>query len=149
MPSQETTMPQPEIKSPLRSDLSGLEPLTNAAGFWYLASPYTHTSANKRAERAYDVQNVSARLLSKRINVYSPIWATHEAACDHALPTDHLFWLEFNKVFIDPAAGMVVVMLDGWQSSAGIRQEIEYARQCGKPVYFLDPKTLALIADAV
>ena len=34
---------------------------------------------------------------------------------------------------------MVVLMLEGWRKSAGIRAEIAIARQLGKPISYLVP----------
>lgn len=108
------------------------------AGFWYLASPYSHPDWRVRTDRAAAVGNIAASLLSHGIHVYSPIHATHEACIMYELPKDHIFWLNFNKAFIDPAVGVIVATIDGWQESAGVNQEIEYAAKTGKPVYLLD-----------
>lgn len=108
------------------------------SGFWYLASPYSHRSPNVREARAFRVNEFSGKLLSLGVHVYSPIWATHRANTRHDLPTDHLFWLAFNKAFIDPAAGVIVCDIPGWQESKGCQQEIEYARETGKPVWLCD-----------
>ncbi|MCB5201672.1 DUF1937 family protein [Neorhizobium sp. T786] len=107
-------------------------------GFWYLASPYSHPEPEVRAARAAAVLHASGKLLEAGIHVYSPIHATHAAAVEHELPKDHVFWLAFNKAFIDPAVGVVVAGIDGWTASEGVRQEITYAQQAGKPVYLLD-----------
>jgi hypothetical protein len=106
-------------------------------GFWYVASPYSHPDADVRDKRAHDVNDVCGRLLAEGVHVYSPIWATHRACIRHELPKDHLFWLAFNKAFIDPATGVLVADINGWRESKGCSQEIEYARQLGKPVYLL------------
>lgn len=106
--------------------------------FWYLASPYSHPDADVREQRAVAVNDFSGRLLSEGIHVYATIWATHRASVLHQLPTDHFFWLAFNKAFIDPAAGIIVCDIEGWKESKGCMQEIEYARSTGKPVWLCD-----------
>lgn len=106
-------------------------------GFWYLASPYTHKSPNVRRDRAYAVNDVSGRLIAAGVHVYATIWATHRIAQYHTLPTDHEFWIAFNKAFIDASVGIIVADIDGWKSSRGCRQEIEYAKSIGKPVWLL------------
>jgi nucleoside 2-deoxyribosyltransferase len=88
-------------------------------------------------------------------HVYSPIWATHRAAILYQLPKDHLFWLAFNKAFLDPAVGVLVADIDGWKTSKGTQQEIAYARATGKPVYLINdnnglgPVTIAELPEAV
>lgn len=106
--------------------------------FWYLASPYSHPIASIREQRAFEVNRFSGKLLAAGVHVYATIWATHRACVHHDLPKDHLFWLAFNKAFIDPSAGVIVCDIDGWRESKGCQQEIEYARDTGKPVWLCD-----------
>jgi len=108
------------------------------SGFWYLASPYSHPDAAVREARAIAVNDFSGKLLAAGVHVYATIWMTHRASVHHELPTDHLFWLAFNKAFIDPAAGVIVCDIDGWRQSKGCAQEIDYARDTGKPVWLCD-----------
>lgn len=115
------------------SDLSTLK----TDGFWYLASPYTHKSPNVMRERAYSVNDVSGRLIAAGVHVYTTIWATHRIAQYHELPTEFEFWLGFNKAFIDASVGVIVADIDGWKTSRGCKQEIEYAKSCEKPVWLL------------
>jgi hypothetical protein len=124
-------------------------------GFWYVASPYSDDSPDIRRVRAYAVHDIVSQLLAMGCHVYSPIWATHRAAILYQLPKDHLFWLAFNKAFLDPAVGVLVADIDGWKTSKGTQQEIAYARATGKPVYLINdnnglgPVTIAELPEAV
>ncbi len=108
--------------------------------FWYLASPYSHDDGRVRDARAMAVNDFAGNLLALGVHVYSPIWATHRACINFELPKDHLFWLAFNKDFIDPASGVIVCDIDGWRESKGCQQEIEYARDTGKPLWLCDDR---------
>lgn len=112
--------------------------ILKTSGFWYLASPYSHPDPKVRADRAADVLILSGKLLAAGIHVYSPIHATHLASVEHRLPPDHVWWLNFNKAFIDPAVGVLIAGIPGWQVSKGVKQEIAYAHQRGKEVYLID-----------
>lgn len=103
--------------------------------FYYLASPYTHPSLITRTQRAIDVNRYAGELMAAGMFVYSPIWATHEICGRHGLPTDHEWWLGFNKAFLDAAAGVIVCAIDGWRDSRGVAQEIAYAREMGLGVW--------------
>ena len=103
--------------------------------FYYLASPYSHPSTLVRAQRAQDVGRYAGEMMAEGMYVYSPIWATHDAAVRHALPMEHEWWLGFNKAFIDASAGVVVCAIDGWRESRGVAQEIGYARERGLGVW--------------
>jgi hypothetical protein len=39
-------------------------------------------------------------------------------------------------------AEMVVLKLDGWQQSTGIRREMEFFKSQGRPIRFLDPNAI-------
>lgn len=106
--------------------------------FWYLASPYSHPDPEVREQRAIAVNDFSGKLLAAGVHVYATIWMTHRAAVHHDLPKDHLFWLAFNKAFIDPSAGIIVCDIPGWQDSKGCQQEIEYCKSISKPLWLCD-----------
>lgn len=103
--------------------------------FYYLASPYSHPSAVIRAQRAIDVNRYAGDLMEAGLYVYAPIWATHDLCVAREMPTDHEWWLGFNKAFLDAAAGVIVCAIDGWRESRGVTQEIGYAREVGLPVW--------------
>ena len=103
--------------------------------FYYLASPYSHPSPLIRAQRMIDVGRYAGEMMAAGMFVYSPIWATHDAAVRHALPMEYEWWLAFNKAFIDASAGVVVCAIDGWRESRGVTQEIAYARDLGLGVW--------------
>lgn len=107
-----------------------------AAGrFYYLASPYTHPDPAIRDIRATLAYEIAGHLMAKGLYVFSPIHATHGASKRHALPTDHVWWDDFNKSFIHPSAGLIVCTIGGWMESRGVIHEINYARSKDLPVY--------------
>lgn len=107
-------------------------------GFYYLASPYTHPDKRVEDDRAHAANHIAGLLLSAGVFVHQPIWSTHRIAKLFTLPGDHLFWLNFNKVFIDPSVGMIMCNIDGWKESKGCQQEIEYVRSLEKPIWLFD-----------
>lgn len=107
-------------------------------GYWYLASPYSNESARIQDARAHDANDVAGVLLQNGVYVHQPIWSTHRISLEYELPGDHLFWLGFNKAFIDPSVGMIMCDMPGWKESKGCRQEIEYVRSLGKPIWLLN-----------
>lgn len=107
-------------------------------GYWYLASPYSDPDPEVREFRANEANLIAGFLLQNGIYVHQPIWSTHRIATLLELPGDHLFWLRFNKAFIDPSVGMIMCDLNGWKTSKGCQQEIEYVRSLGKPIWLFD-----------
>jgi len=108
----------------------------------YLASPYTAPPGpNKKAieeERYQSVLRFAGRLLAKRNKVWSPVVHCHVLAQLYDLPTDHLFWKEFNHDFIRRCDGMYVAKIEGWEHSAGIEDEVNFAYLLGVSVTYID-----------
>jgi hypothetical protein len=46
------------------------------------------------------------------------------------------YWVTFDEAFMAICAEMVVLQIEGWDNSVGIRREIDYFRSSGKPVRF-------------
>jgi hypothetical protein len=50
------------------------------------------------------------------------------------------YWVKFDEAFMAVCAEMVVLQIDGWDQSSGIRREMNYFQSRGKPVRFLPIK---------
>jgi len=68
--------------------------------------------------------------------VFSPIVHSHPLVA-FALPTGWDFWERIDRAYLARCDEVVVLMLDGWRESAGVRAEIALAHDLGKPVRFL------------
>jgi hypothetical protein len=72
--------------------------------------------------------------------VYSPISHTHPIAeAGHLDPLDHNIWLPFDEPMMRNAYGLIVAMMDGWQTSYGLRVEIDWFKSHGRPIVYLEP----------
>lgn len=108
----------------------------------YLAAPYSHEDNKVREERYKTVTSVAADLVSKGKTVFSPLTMTH--AIDVVLQSrgmllDSEFWVDFDRPFMEMCSEIVVLKLDGWESSRGIANEIEFFKSKNRPVHFLNP----------
>lgn len=107
------------------------------SGYWYVCTPYTKYPAG--IDKAFDhACIVSAKLIRLGFKVFCPIAHTHPIAQYGFDPKDGALWLEQDKPVFDRAEGVVVAMMDGWETSAGIQQEIEWAREQGKTIIYLE-----------
>jgi len=105
----------------------------------YLASPYSSDDLAVRDARFEAVCREAARLMQGGVHAYSPIAHTHPIAMRGDLPTDWAFWESYDRVMIDAATEVWVLMLDGWQESRGVAAEIKIADEAGKPVRYVTP----------
>jgi hypothetical protein len=108
------------------------------AGFWYLASPYSHQSAWIRDKRALDAERATYNALRQGYVAFSPVHATHGMACMHSLPKDAAWWSEYNRQFLDTCAGILVLTIDGWKTSLGVQAEIKIGHAKALPIRYID-----------
>jgi hypothetical protein len=71
----------------------------------------------------------------KKYNVFSPITHTHPMSKYAKL--SHAEWLERDFDWIELCDELWVFCQPGWQSSDGVRQEVEFARSKGLAIKFL------------
>ena len=104
----------------------------------YVCSPYTHPDPAVREQRFHAACAMTARLMLEGHVVYSPIVHSHPLVA-HGLPINWSFWQYFDLRHLEFSDEVVVLMLDGWEQSAGVRAEIEKATELGKPVWYRAP----------
>ncbi len=102
-------------------------------GYIYLASPYSHPNPLVMDQRFYDVQEAAVKLFHRGHVVFSPIVHWHEAATRYALPRTAHHWEDYNDTMLEGASELWVLMLNGWDTSIGILQEIATAKRRSKP----------------
>lgn len=117
---------------------------------YYLASPYSHESKDVREERFRDVCIVAADLFAKGMCVFSPIAHTHpliEHGLDELNKLKHGWesYAEFDRLMISKCDGLIVLQLDGWEESEGIKEEIKIALGMGKSIEYVHP--LAILVN--
>lgn len=116
----------------------------------YLATAYSHRDdtwteeqrLEHRERRFKAAMQATAWLLSKRIWTYSPIVHCHHLAATQKLPTDALFWKEFNEYMIDVFEAVTILCDDRWTTSRGVQMEIEYADSRSYIIHYLVPTHL-------
>ena len=103
----------------------------------YLASPYSHPDPNLREQRFEGACYAAAELLREGYHVFSPIAHTHLIA-KFGLPTNWSFWERYCREQIVRCDEIVVLKLDGWESSVGVQAEIQIAKEQEKQIYYYD-----------
>lgn len=107
----------------------------------YLASPYTHPQLYVELERYHAAERAAVWLLQRKVWVYSPIVHCHPLALKYKLPTDYDFWRQYNQAMIMSAYDLIVLALDGWANSKGVKDEIKLATQLGLQVFLMEPNS--------
>jgi len=105
----------------------------------YLACPYTHHSP-ELMEWRYEMATRAAAFLIKTLawNVFSPITHSHPLS-KVGCRSDWASWKKFDTEYLQCSTQVVVLLLKGWASSTGVREELGIAAQLGLNVRFLIP----------
>lgn len=107
----------------------------------YLATPYSKYKDGLN-NAFVDTAKITAKLLQSGLRVYSPIVHTHPIAIYGNIdPYDHDVWLPFDRIMMEKADTLYVVLLDGWRESYGVAHEIDVFTEAGKPIWYYDPAT--------
>lgn len=111
----------------------------------YIASPYSHPSAEVRAERYRAARAYTWLLLGEAQACFSPVVYGHQFALTYAAPQDHDFWKRINITMLCQASAMHVLALDGWRESFGIQHERMVAEALELPITIITGERLARI----
>lgn len=108
----------------------------------YLASPYSHADASVR-ERRFDAACVAAAFFMRTgQSVFSPIVHSHPLV-RYGLPTDWEFWKSHDCEHLRRCDCVIVLTLEGWKDSRGVRAEIELANELHLPVHYVPPAMIS------
>jgi hypothetical protein len=115
-----------------------------STGLTYLATPYTLTPDIDRAFQ--QAARVAAHLSLAGITVFSPIVHSHPlvraAGLDHRNPA---VYAALNARMMDHCNVLVVVLMEGWHLSDGIKEEVAFFERTHKPIYDCYPVSLLMV----
>lgn len=102
----------------------------------YLAAPYSDPDFGVRAWRYNRVKEALWALYQAQIPAISPIIIGHEYTerSKGTVPLPHDFWMRIARALLQGCSELYVLTLPGWESSAGVLEEVRLAWQLGKPV---------------
>lgn len=106
--------------------------------FVYLASPYTHSEPQVREARFRAAAKAAAKLMKAGQVVFSPIAHSHPIELEFPEKEDGMFWKRQDIPILRHAEKLVVLMLDGWEQSSGIKWEVETALSLHIPVEYIN-----------
>lgn len=105
---------------------------------FFLSSPYSHSDKAVEVERYLKAVEFVAKRMNYGEFLISPIVHCHEPAVRHKLPTDWQYWRDYCTVMISKCDAVYVLVIDGYQDSTGVRDEVEIAKELGKEIIYID-----------
>lgn len=107
----------------------------------YLAAPYSAKDKAVTRRRIAIFAKCDAALMARGIKTASPL--LKDMILQHAnLPGDWAYWGEYSEMMLGRLDVVIVLMIDGWKESEGVRAEIDLAIERGIPVVFVNPAEL-------
>lgn len=106
----------------------------------YLASPYTHQFHEVIEQRFDAACRAAGKLMAAGHVVFSPIAHMHPIAVRCELPRGWDFWHRYDREFVLASEKVVVLMIDGWDTSKGVAAEVAIAHEAGIPVEYMWPE---------
>lgn len=110
--------------------------------FIYLATPHNHEDLEIREHRFQAAQRAAATVFAQQIPCYSPIAHWHPIAVTHGLPHGWSYWKSQDEALLQACREMWIILIDGWETSTGIRAEVKICETLGKKVRHIDPLDL-------
>lgn len=101
----------------------------------YLASPYWHADPAIRNQRFRAACRAAAQMIRDGITVFSPIVYGH-ALIGEGLPGDWCFWEGHDADYLVLSDEVVVLQIEGWDESDGVKEELRLAAALGKPIRY-------------
>ena len=100
----------------------------------YLASPYSHIDPAIRQYRYKQACRATAKLIATGIPVFSPLCNSVPAVELGGLETNHDGFMAIDIPILHRCDEILVIALDGWSESKGVRREMFEALALQKPI---------------
>jgi len=104
----------------------------------FLASPYSHPDPLVRQARFDAACRAAAGLIQAGHAVVAPIVQRHPLV-RFGVPGDWSFWAPLAREYVARCDEVLVLQIDGWRESQGVRAELALARELGRRVDYLEP----------
>ena len=104
----------------------------------YLATPYSHPDPAVKQRRFEIACSEALRLMIEGHVVFSPIAHSHAIETVTNQSNPHEFWMRQDFHILSKCDTLVILLIDGWDQSRGVREEIEYALLWGIPLVYLE-----------
>lgn len=107
----------------------------------YLAGPYSKAEdKNKLMEQVMTVAG-KYMIANPGSHVVSPLYMHYALPFTPEMGSDYNFFGDYSRNLLRRCDLLLVVMLDGWDESTGVADEIATAEKLGIPIEYVDPIT--------
>jgi hypothetical protein len=107
-------------------------------GLVYLACPYSNDDQEITKFNVRIFCEIDALLISQGHFTISPV-LKHFIIQGRNIPGTWDYWKEYSYELLSKCTIIYVICLPGWETSAGVKAEIEYCQKRGMPIVYLNP----------
>lgn len=132
------------MKNTVYNSLQSPVPLKDEHSY-YIASPYSHRDNYQQTLRYLAALQITASLMNEGYLVYSPVVYGHTFKEKFGLDGTWSRWGALDTILVSAFDGIIVLMLEGWEDSYGVGQELLIAKRNRKLIYYYDPRSLAFV----
>jgi hypothetical protein len=126
-------------------------PTDSRKPLFYLASPISTSDPLQLWGRYESASMALARLITAGYLCYSPMTHWMSAVATWHLPMDWKFWEPISLGFLRRCDALIILRLDGWEQSTGMKAEISWAKDHDLPVFALthsaDPALATVVSE--
>src|ERR1700752_1389041 len=105
----------------------------------YLAGPLTHSDPIKEEQRAQDHSRYAGKLLQAGYLIYSPIAETWNIGKYAKIGGKWETWREKDLLLLSKCDRMLILQLEGWNESKGVKGEVKFCLTNNIPISVYDP----------
>ena len=123
-----------------------MESKREPGSLWYIASPYSHPHPEVVKARIRELKECVAYVIENfRFAVpFSPVLYTHSLQESGVVGSPPEGWYAFDLAFLRKADRLIVLELEGWESSIGVALEIAFAQSRGMQIdYYTKAQLMA------
>lgn len=113
---------------------------------WYIASPYSHPDPEVVEARVRELKECVAHMIENFSFAvpFSPVLYTHSLQESGVVGAPPAGWYAFDLAFLRKADRLIVLELEGWETSVGVAIEIAFAQSRGTQIdYYTKAQLLA------
>ena len=119
--------------------------------YYFLASPYKGSEEEKEY-RYRQSQEIVAYFLKHKISIFAPILYNETIIKSFNginLELRRELLMPMNLNFLYRSFGVLILKIEGWDKSLGMKQYIEFCSENSIPTYDLDPMKVEITLDKI
>lgn len=105
----------------------------------FISGPYSHPEPQVVNNRVGEQERYAVHLLNKGVYAVSTVLLGHPLVQQYDLPNSFEFWKDYCFALLSKASELHILQLPEWDSSPGVKAEINLATDLSLDIKYIDP----------